>query len=218
MLDWGKQQLRLQPVSNYRISYLRLGDGGNQVVLLIHGGGTWLYSFRHLFAPLAEAGFTVLALDMPGHGWTRTNHGFRPNYSLGMMIRVISEFLDSQGVSSPVHFVGNSWGGGWALHFAQMHPRRVASLSLLAASGFRHPEVWLYESLRYPIVGELSTWLVNRRTARSFYRCAFFNTELVSEQMVDEAYAPISKNWENRRAQVERPLVAGRIPQGRMCN
>jgi len=37
---------------------------------------------------------------------------------------------------------------------------------LLAPSGFRGKEVWLYESLKYPLLGELTALLANRAVAR----------------------------------------------------
>ena len=188
-------------VDGFRIHFLDLGRPDASPVLLLHGGGTWLYSFRHLFAPLVDLGYRVLALDMPGHGYTAAKHGLSPAYTLEMMTSVLGAFMDDRSVRSPVHLVGNSWGGGWALRFAQVQPTRAASLALLAPSGFRARETWLYESLKYPLVGELTAFVVSRTLARRFYRRAFFDPAMVSEEMVDAAFAPMAASRENRRAQ-----------------
>ena len=185
----------------FRLNFLESGTPDGPPVLLVHGGGTWLYSFRHLFAPLAALGCRVLALDMPGHGYTQPLPSVRPAYDLDMMVGTLAAFLDQREVTAPVRLVGNSWGGGWALRFAQLHPERVSSLALLAPSGFCGKEVWLYELLKYPMLGELMATVVNRTVARWFYRQAFHDPGLVSEDMVGAAFAPMAASRENRRVQ-----------------
>ena len=200
--------IRLSAVSSCRaagfvLNVVDMGQPDAPPVLLVHGGGTWLYSFRWLYEPLVTLGYRVLALDMPGHGYTKSLPGVVPAYDLEMATSVISAFLDAKSVSRPVHLVGNSWGGGWALRFAQIHPARAASLSLLTSSGFHGREVWLYESLKYPLIGELTTLIVSRNLARCFYRQAFHDPTQVTEEMVDAAFAPMSASRENRAAQYQ---------------
>jgi pimeloyl-ACP methyl ester carboxylesterase len=185
----------------FRLNFLDSGTPDGPPVLLVHGGGTWLYSFRHLFAPLAALGCRVLALDMPGHGYTLPLPGVRPSYDLNTMVGTLAAFLDKSEVTTPVRLIGNSWGGGWALRFAQLYPERVSSLALLAPSGFCGKEVWLYESLKYPLLGELMVLVVSRTVARWFYRQAFHDPGMVSEEMVGAAFAPMAACQENRRAQ-----------------
>ena len=48
------------------VSYVQAGQG--PVVLLLHGLGASRVTWSCNVEPLAEAGFTVLALDLPGHG------------------------------------------------------------------------------------------------------------------------------------------------------
>ena len=55
---------------------------------------------------------------------------------------------------------------------AQLYPARVSHLALLASSGFCGREAWLYESLKYPLLGELTTLVANRAVAKWFYRQA----------------------------------------------
>src|ERR687885_377355 len=49
-----------------RFHYLRRGQG--PPVLLLHGGGEWLYSYRDMVTALAGER-TVIAVDLPGHGY-----------------------------------------------------------------------------------------------------------------------------------------------------
>lgn len=96
-----------------------LEQGAGLPIVLIHGGGTWLYSFRHNLEPLA--GFArVLALDVPGHGYTERTHS-DALYDLETTDQVLLEFLDAEGIGQAA-LVGQSWGGTWAHHFAQRYP------------------------------------------------------------------------------------------------
>ena len=49
-----------------KVHYVRAGEG--PVVLLLHGLGTSQVTWYRNIEPLAAAGFTVLAPDLPGHG------------------------------------------------------------------------------------------------------------------------------------------------------
>lgn len=117
-------------LGGFRAHYLEQGAG--PPLLMVHGGGTWLFSFQHNLEPLARS-FRVIALDMPGHGYTEPTRS-ATRYDFDTTDRVLLEFLDAKGISR-VSLVGRSWGGGWALHFAQCHPERVRKLVLIASSG-----------------------------------------------------------------------------------
>jgi pimeloyl-ACP methyl ester carboxylesterase len=80
--------------------------------------------------PAARAGADVILYDMRGHGGTE-----RPptGYSLADAVRDLTSLLDAMEVTTPVHVVGNSFGGTVALALAMAHPERVASLCLIEA-------------------------------------------------------------------------------------
>src|SRR5262249_60479439 len=49
-----------------RLYYVEQGEG--PLVLLCHGFPEIWYSWRHQLAPIAAAGFRVVAIDLPGYG------------------------------------------------------------------------------------------------------------------------------------------------------
>ncbi len=184
-------------VTGFRVHYLEQGSG--PPVLMIHGGGTWLYSFRHNLEPLARS-FRVIALDMPGHGYTDPTSP-EATYDYQMTDRVLREFLDRKGIPK-VSLVGHSWGGDWALHFAQRHPGRVHKLVLVASTGLPGGEERLeWELLKYPVIAELMTNLFRSGAVEWGLKAAFGDPAIVTPEMVKEIYAPASSP-ENRRAQV----------------
>jgi magnesium chelatase accessory protein len=77
------------------------------VLLLIHGTGAASHSWRDVMPLLAEH-FTVVAPDMPGHGFTRGR--ISGGQSLPGMARVLGEMLDTLGLGAPAMIVGHSAG------------------------------------------------------------------------------------------------------------
>jgi magnesium chelatase accessory protein len=80
--------------------------GSGPILLLVHGTGASTHSWRAL-APLLAHDFTVVAPDLPGHGFTRS-----PSYgslSLPGMAQALSQLLQTLDLA-PVLAVGHSAG------------------------------------------------------------------------------------------------------------
>jgi pimeloyl-ACP methyl ester carboxylesterase len=90
--------------------------GAGRPVILVHGGGMWLYSYRHLLEPLSQT-HEVHAIDMPGYGYTVIRDS-PVTMGTEYMISALKGYLDARGIGRS-SFVGHSWGGGWVLAFAQ---------------------------------------------------------------------------------------------------
>lgn len=70
----------------------------------------------------------LVVITGPGHG-ASTDPGRR--YTLGECARAAVEVLDALGVSEPVDWVGNAWGGHVGVLVATAYPHRVASLVMM---------------------------------------------------------------------------------------
>lgn len=171
-----------------RFHYTRAGTGSP--VVLISGGGLWAYSWRDVLPALA-GNHTVYAVDLPAQGYTEL-HRSDFAFDLPAMSNAIATFLDAVGLDRTA-LVGHSWGGAWSLYFAQQHPDRVEKLVLLDAPGLDAEKAPVTPLFTTPFLGELATNL----TTRSFYaeniRGTFHNRHLVTEEMIDEFYAPFSR-------------------------
>lgn len=181
---------------DFKIHYTHAGEG--EPLILIHGGGGWLYSYRHNILTLSQR-FSVYALDMPGAGYTVPLGKKTPKYDFEMMSQVLLEFMNKLGIEK-ASLVGNSWGESWAIYFTHKYPERVNKLILIRSVGFDVPDVLIWELLKYPIVGELISKFATRNTVKREYKRVFFNKELVTEEMVREIYIPLSFRH-NRKAQ-----------------
>jgi len=104
--------------------------GEGPPLLLLHG---WAMH-GGVFAPLVErlaAFFSVLCIDLPGHGHSRDS---ALPLDLGALVDALAEVLDPAAASPRPLVAGWSLGGLLALALAARHPRCVRGLALIAAS------------------------------------------------------------------------------------
>jgi pimeloyl-ACP methyl ester carboxylesterase len=75
----------------------------------------------------------LLALDLPGHGFSTTPSG---RLTPARLFEALSELLDRL-VAEPMVLVGTSLGGALALRYAVEHPQRLVALALISPAGAR---------------------------------------------------------------------------------
>lgn len=175
-------------VPGFRASYVDRGRG--PTIMLLHGGGTWSYSWRNQIDAFVGAGFRVVAVDMPGHGFTQPTPGHRPAFDLKSTDAFLASFMDRLGIKS-ASIIGNSWGGGWALHYAQTHPKRVDKLILIGAAGLPHKTLAIWEWMKTPLLGEVLIKLGRRSDIRQGLLEAVANPDAISDADVTEAETAI---------------------------
>jgi len=117
-------------VAGLRFHY-KLKGAGEPFIVLLHGFGASLYSWRDVMEPLSRLG-TVLAYDRPAFGltarplaWTRENP-----YALPAQVGQLIAWLDRFGVQKAI-LVGHSAGGTLAAETALRYPERVQALVLV---------------------------------------------------------------------------------------
>lgn len=111
----------------------RKGEG--RPLVLLHG----FTADSQSWAPLEKAlGNTpLIRIDLPGHGKSPR----RRIASFAELARMIVDAFDSATAGSDgVHLLGHSLGGALAIALADIRPRRIASLSLIAPAGLG-PEI-----------------------------------------------------------------------------
>lgn len=102
--------------------------GQGPVLLLLHGTGAATHSFAGMLPRLAET-FTVVAPDLPGHGFTRTNDD--SSLSLPGMAAAVRALLDGLG-TEPVLVAGHSAGAAVLIRMAidgTLTPRGIVSIN-----------------------------------------------------------------------------------------
>ncbi len=188
-LQHGEAVMQTADVGGRKISYAGAGQDGD-VVLLVHGYGGDRNSWLFLQEPLA-ARYRVYALDLPGHGTSAKDVGPGPEGpgsgatagsggTLGVLADAVTGVLDALGAER-AHLVGHSMGGAVVLAVAARDPGRIASLTLIAPSGFG-PEI---------NAGYLRGFAdaQTRRELKPVIGQLFADESLVTRQLVDDLLA-----------------------------
>lgn len=92
------------------------GEPGHPVVVLLHGFGGSLYSWRKVVPGLAGTGFRVVAVDLAGFGYSERPDD-RALYTPEGQASLLAEVLERLGIEA-AHVLGHSFGGGVALRLA----------------------------------------------------------------------------------------------------
>jgi 2-hydroxy-6-oxonona-2,4-dienedioate hydrolase len=113
------------------LRYYEAGEAGATPVVLLHGSGpgaTGWSNFSGNISVIADAGYHVLAPDMPGWGDSDAQA------TVGMdHVQTLLEFVDALELAS-VALVGNSMGAHTAIRFATLHSDRITHLVTMGAS------------------------------------------------------------------------------------
>ena len=183
---WYNQELMQQAeyktadVWGLNIRYVEAGDG--PVVLLLHGLADSLLSWYCNIDYLADAGYRVIAPDMPGSG--ESDKPSHLEYDPDSAAEFVYDFTQELEIEK-LSLVGSSAGGLVAALFSLEHPDMVEKMVLVGSGGFGRRVSWLLRLLSVPVLGDLmyQPWL-NRKmgvTKRLFHRTPDILEELLPE-------------------------------------
>jgi pimeloyl-ACP methyl ester carboxylesterase len=114
---------------HYRIFSPLMAPKGQ--VLLIHGFSGSTFSWRYNYNALTEAGYRVLAIDLPAFGFSEKKNN-RFDHSAHAHAEKIWHLIDSIGFDQENwNVVGHSMGAGIAWRVAGLQPQRSASVTLV---------------------------------------------------------------------------------------
>lgn len=93
-------------------------------VVLVHGLGEHSGRYAHVAQTLNEAGLSVLAPDLPGHGLSEGRRGHFPSYEqvldlIGQALTYLGEAVSGQ----PLFLYGHSLGGNLVVNYALRRPQ-----------------------------------------------------------------------------------------------
>jgi pimeloyl-ACP methyl ester carboxylesterase len=123
--------------SNKKVYYEVKGCG--EEVVLLHGWGGSVQSFRPVFNRLCEKN-RVYAIDLPGFGRSDPPAA---DWSTPEYAKLVIETLDNLDLDRP-HILGHSFGGRIALYLAVYYPERINKLILVDSAGIRSKRDWGY--------------------------------------------------------------------------
>ncbi len=171
--------LREVRVDGRRYCVADLGKGPS--IVLLHGLGGSLYDWRHLIRPLAQD-YRVLAVDLLGAGESEIPE--KEDFSIAAQARRVKGLLDALGVGRAT-LVGNSYGGGIALRFAQDWPERVDKLVLINSICYAD-DIPTYVGLsKAPCAESVAELLPLGKMTRWVLRGSYRTVEKLSDEELD---------------------------------
>jgi pimeloyl-ACP methyl ester carboxylesterase len=129
-------------VGDQTLHYVEAGEG--PLVVLLHGFPEFWFGWRQQIAPLAAAGFRVVAPDTRGYNLSSKPEGFEA-YGVDLLADDVAGLIGELGAGSAL-LAGHDWGGSIAWTVAMNHPEVVDRLAILNAA---HPRR-LSEGLHNP--------------------------------------------------------------------
>jgi pimeloyl-ACP methyl ester carboxylesterase len=159
------------------------GPGDGPPLVLLHGIGRSLEDWDLQF-PLLSPTHRVIALDMPGFGYSAR----RPEpATLAALARGVLSTLDALGEARPVHLIGNSLGGAVSLQLLALAPDRVASLVLVNSAGFGAEVTYILRMMAIPGLGRFLLNRPSRAGLAHAERALYANRTLASRERVAHA-------------------------------
>ncbi len=185
------------------VHYTDAGTVGDPVVVLLHGMFASLHTFAPWTASLVEAGYRVIAVDLPNHGLTGN---FSDNtLSTRRSAALVKYLLDDLGVTSCT-ISGNSMGGGVAWYFvSEYHAVDGFSVEGLVLIDAVYPDLvdggpaGLSALLSRPRLGRFLSKMTPRFLLKGILKDVYGSASVLSEATVDRYYDLLRKEG-NREA------------------
>lgn len=172
-------------IGDISIHYLEAGEG--DVVLLIHGIGESLYTWRKNIVELSKS-YRVIALDLPGFGYSG-----RPDiaYTIEENSQFIEGFMNALEIKS-AHIVAHGSGALYALYFMYANPKRVRRAVVIAPGGLTASCPQPVRMLGGRMMSRMSAMLLNEKTIRSLLESCYFDRTQIKDDDVKEYFTPLN--------------------------
>ena len=166
-----------------------IDEGRGPPVVFLHGLGASMYAWRKNLAPVAAAGYRVIAFDNRGFGFSDKP---ATGYDNASYARLTVALLDSLHLPEAV-LIGHSMGGAIAAEVAIAHPERVRGLVLISSAGLGARQPPLFHVGRWPVVGPLLFAFRGRGLTERLLEATYADPSKVADADVDQYYAPVAE-------------------------
>lgn len=169
-----------------RLHYYEQGSG--EPLLLLHGIGQSLFTWRRNIDFFASRGFRVIAPDLIGFGYS----GHADIYNtIEENAIIIGAFLDALKIKC-VHIAGVSTGALSAACFAAAYPKRVKKIVLISPGGPNENYPFLLRFLTTRLGALCFRTMLSETTFRKVLSDFYFNATLLTDKAISQYYEPFT--------------------------
>ena len=189
-------------VNGLNVHYKIFGHG-EPIIVLLHGFGASLFSWREVTGPLSKIG-TVIVYDRPAFGLTErpvnVNWGSDNPYSNINQDRQLIGLLDALKINKAI-LIGNSAGGTVAVQTVLNYPERVTSLILVDAAIMNEDGApqWISWIFNFPQIDRLGPLLVRniKNWGLDLLNTAWHDQSKITPFIIDGYQKPLRiENWD----------------------
>ena len=137
--------------------FYSLVEGGKQTVLLLHGLPSHSFGWYEVMDPLAKSGFTAIAPDWIGSGFSAKPDKRDFPYTPEAFITALADLIDALELTS-FHLIVQGFLGSVGLQYALRHPDKITSLVILNTPLSTEAKLpWKMKQWGIPLVGDMLT-------------------------------------------------------------
>lgn len=176
-------------IAGFHTHYLAAGEGSPLILLQGAAGGaaTW---WSTTIGPLAQAGYRVIAPDLPGFGLSQ-KVSWSGRQVIAEVVNWLQELLDFLSIKKAT-FIGLSLGGLFTLSLYKAHPERIARMVLVDAAGLGREQPLAYRLMGVPVVKHIINATLLRSTrfhTRMFFKqLLVYNLNAVDKRVLEHVY------------------------------
>jgi pimeloyl-ACP methyl ester carboxylesterase len=188
----------LQTVSGYQVNVDEFNPKGERFIVLLHGFGASVFSWRTVTDELSKLGH-VVAYDRHGFGATALVDRNKQDdpYGLQGQVSILASLIEDRAKGRPVIIVGHSAGALVATEFVLRHPGVVSALVLESPAVWRKPPIpqGLGRLLRSPRLEKRGEKLLEgfAKSGMKILTSSFFDERKLTQEIVDGYTAPMSR-------------------------
>jgi haloalkane dehalogenase len=113
-------------IDNVKLHFIEEGEKDAPTILFLLGVPTWSYTFRKIFPVCLNAGYRIIAPDLPGFGKSDKPLSFN-NYSISRLVELIGNFVQQQELKD-IFLFAHDWGAIIGMMLAAKNPKHFAGL------------------------------------------------------------------------------------------
>lgn len=166
-------------LGNNRIRYYEEGQG--ETILMIHGLGQAMYTFRKNVHALSEY-CHVVTIDLLGHGLSDKPED--NEYTIEDYSQLIADFMDAMGIEHAT-VMGFSTGAVIVLDLAIRFPGYVDRLILLSPGGPTKTYPPIFRRLTTPLISDILFTIFNKGMIRSVLKEAYYDPRLATQDVIN---------------------------------
>lgn len=200
--EYANEHSKFIEIDEMQVHYRDEGKGFP--IVLVHGTASSLHTWDAWTQELTK-NYRVIRMDLPAFGITGPNK--TADYSIKAYTDFLHQFLTKLNVDE-FHLAGNSLGGNIAWNYAAEHPKNIAKLILVDASGLptNKPQPAIFKMAKTPVLNSLFLYVTPKFFIKKNMQEVYGDETKITDSLVTR-YHKMALRVGNRQAFIDRAKV-----------